>query len=135
MSPLVRSILGVIAGLVAAIVVISIVEMINIMIFPLPPGVDVNDPASLGKFIAEAPAYKLVGVVVGYALGAFVGAWLAVRIALRLPAPHALVIGAVLLAATIANLMMIPHPLWFAVASLGVILPAALVGGRAVRTA
>jgi hypothetical protein len=68
-------------------------------------------------------------VVVGWALAAFVGAWVAARIA-RHRRAAALVIGLLVLAGVIANIAMIPHPLWMTVAGLALPLPLAWLAAR-----
>jgi hypothetical protein len=45
----------------------------------------------------------------------------------------AAIVGAVVLAATVANLAMIPHPTWFAVVGVAGIVLAAFVAGRIMR--
>lgn len=108
-----RSILGILLGLVAAVVVVAVVETINVLLFPLPEGVDPNDPAALAKLIAAAPAYKLALVPLGWLVAALVGGWVAAKLARRAPYVHAFIIGGFLAAAGILTMVMIPHPMWF----------------------
>ena len=48
------------------------------------------------------------------------------------PVAFAAVVGAVVLAATVANLMMLPHPTWFAFTGVAGVVVAAYIAGKAV---
>ena len=58
--------------------------------------------------------------------GTFVATWLGGAPALI----NAIVVGSLVFAATVANLLMIPHPLWFSVAALVGIPVSAFFGGK-----
>lgn len=135
-----RSSLGILVGWIVAFVTVAVVEIVNVLIFPPPAGLDVNDPAALAAVIAEAPAYKLVLVPVAWFLAAALGGWIAAKIAGRASLAHAFFIAGLLILAAILNMLMIPHPAWFWVAGLAAPLAGMLVAarlapaGRAVKT-
>src|SRR3954451_15657230 len=108
-----RSILAVVVGVILATVAIFGVEMVCTLIDPLPPGFDPNDPAAMGDLLARMPATALLLVALAYFLGAAAGAGFAARVARRAPAAHAAVVGGLLLALGVVNLLTIPHPVWF----------------------
>jgi hypothetical protein len=122
-----RSVLAVLAGVVVAIVLIVAVEFANSRMF-WPAGADPNDPEKVKEVIAAQPLAAFLVVLLG--LGTFVGAGLAAFLAGRAPLVHGLVVGVVFLTASIFNLASIPHPLWFAVANLAIILPSAYGGAK-----
>ena len=124
-----RTILGILAGLVVAWLAMTICEFASLFLHRPPAGLDLRDPQALAAHIAAAPLSAMLVVVVGWALAAFVGAWVAARIA-RHRRAAALVIGLLVLAGVIANIAMIPHPLWMTVAGLVLPLPLAWLAAR-----
>ncbi len=66
----------------------------------------------------------------GWLLGTLAGGMVACKIAREKPAVFACIIGAVMLAATIANLLLIPHPNWFSIAGIGMIVAGTLLAIR-----
>ncbi len=133
MSRIVRSILVVIAGFVAASVVMMVVEWINgHLIYPdLGKAAEgVTDREVVRAIMAAAPVGAFVVVLVGWVLGSLVGGFLAARIGSNAPMAHALVLGALLTVAGVANNMMLPPPVWFWIPTLLVFFPAAYAGGR-----
>jgi hypothetical protein len=108
-----RSILAIVIGIVLANVVIFGVEMVDWVMYPPPPGFDFHDTAAVRELMTTLPAGAFAVVALAYLLGAVAGAWVAVRITRRSPAACAAVVGGVLLALTVVNLVTIPHPAWF----------------------
>jgi hypothetical protein len=128
-----RSLAAIVAGFVAATIVMMCVETLNgRLLYPAlgKAAGGVTDREALRVLMADAPVGALLVVILGWALGAFAGAWVAARIAGRSPIRHALVVGGVLVVAGIANNLMLPPPVWFWIASLAVLLPAAYRGGQ-----
>jgi hypothetical protein len=128
-----RSILAVIAGFVAASVVMMIVESINgHILYPelgkLAQGM--TDREAIRALLATAPVGALLVVLVGWALGSLLGGFLAAWIAASAPVAHALILGVLLTLAGIANNLMIPPPAWFWLPTLAVFVPAAYAGAR-----
>ena len=127
-----RTILAVV-GVVVAWLVIVLSQLAGAAAYPPPPGLDVTDPQQLAAFIQAAPAMAMAFVLAGYALAALLGGWVAARISRAHPRIAALLVGAMVLAGVIANMSMIPHPLWMTVASVLLPLPAAWLGARLSR--
>jgi hypothetical protein len=131
---IVRSILGVVFGLVASMVAIMAVHRLSMVFYPLPEGVDPNNAEQLKEVLPKMPTEALLLVVAAWESGAFVGGALAALIAGWARCVHAGVIGALVLAATIANFRMLPgvHPEWMIVAGLLLPLPTSLLAGKIV---
>ena len=127
-----RSVLAVIAGVVATIVVIMLAELGCSQLFPLPPGLDPTNREAIEAHVAKLPLIALLLVVLGWALGSIAGGWVAARVSgggangMR----SALIVGALLLLAGVMNMMTIPHPLWMWIVGLAVYLPCAWLGAR-----
>jgi hypothetical protein len=123
MNRMFRSLVAVVAGVVASFVIIAVVEFVSNRVFPTPPGTDLNNPQALRDAASRVPTGAMVLVMTGWGLGTFVGAWLAARISGWSPVAHGMMVGSLFILATIANLIMIPHPGWVWAVSLP-ILPA-----------
>jgi hypothetical protein len=108
-----RSILAVVLGLILANVVIIAVHQISSLIHPLPPGFDMSDPKALGDLMANMPPTAFLWVALASFLGTAAGAAFAAWMARRSPAVHACIVGGLVLALGLANLLMVPHPAWF----------------------
>lgn len=124
-----RSVLGVIIGIISGFVVIYAVEHVGQLIWPVATELDLKDKAAAAAFLAGMPIGGLVTVVVAWILGAYTGSMVALlmsdrrRIAGIIPA-------ALIFAATVLVLFMLPHPLWMAVAGLGGIVAAGWLADR-----
>ena len=133
MSKLVRSIVAVIAGFVAAGAVMMLIESINgHVLYPeLGKAAEgMTDKEAIRALMASAPVGAFLVVLLGWVLGSFLGGIVTARIAPHAPVAHALVLGGLLTLAGIANNLMIPPPGWFWIPTLLVFLPAAYAGAR-----
>lgn len=125
-----RNLGGVIAGLVVGVVVIAVVEFISAKVYPLPAGIDPADTEAFRLHVAQLPPGAFLFVLAAWGAGSLLGSWTATRIgAARGPARGATV-GAVLLAAGIANMLMLPHPAWFWVAAIVITVSCTFLGAR-----
>lgn len=128
-----RSVASIVAGFIAASIVMTTVEMINgRVLYPeLGKAAEgVTDRETIRALLAAAPLGAFVVVTVGWILGGIAGGWTTARIAPRAAVGHGLVLGALLTLAGVANHLMVPPPLWFWIASLVVLMPAAYAGAR-----
>lgn len=128
-----RSIAAVLAGFIAASVVMMLVEGFNGRV--LHPDLaraaaGLQDREQLRALLAAAPVSAFLVVIAGWLLGAVAGGWVAARLAARAGAVHGLVLGGLLMLAGAANNLMVPPPLWFWVPSLLVLLAGAWLGAR-----
>ena len=124
MSSLIRSVLSVLAGLIAGYILITIFEIVGTMVYPLPPGVDPMNMEALRAIVDQIPAGAFVFVIAGWGVGTFSGSCLAGRMATRNKSAHGLVVTVMLTLGGLFTLLAIPHPVWVWVVGL-----AALVGG------
>ncbi len=120
-----RVVLGILAGAVAAIGIISIIEAIGHAIYPPPPGAAMTTPDAVAAYIAAAPTMALAFPPIGWFSGAAIGGWLARVISRRSWAGWG--IAALVLAGGIINLFLVPAPLWMQIAAVA----APLSGGWA----
>jgi hypothetical protein len=126
-----KSIAAVVAGFIVASIVMMIIEYVNGHIFY--PALaraaqGVTDREQIRALFAKAPVSALFVVIVGWVLGGIAGGWTTARLAPRFTLRHALVLGALLTLAGVANNLMLPPPLWFWIASIVVFIPATHFG-------
>lgn len=127
-----RKILGVLAGVVVAYLVITISQVVSLSMNPFPEGLDMQDKEAMLGYMATLPASAYALVLGGYLVASFLGGLLATLIA-RTKFVPALIIGGFLTAAAIANAMMIPQPGWVSIVSVLVMIPAAWLGAKLVK--
>jgi predicted Na+-dependent transporter len=133
MRSVLRSILAVAAGFVAATVIMMAAESLNgRVLYPelgrLAQGM--TDREAIRALMASAPTGALLVVLLGWLIGGLAAGWIAAWVGRRRPIAHAAAVGALLTLAGIANNLMIPPPAWFWIAGLVVFLPAALFGAQ-----
>ena len=125
-----RIVFAILTGAVAAIAVVLASDSLVHAIWPLPPGVDVRDPAQIRTAMEAMPTMAFVVLVAGWALATFVGSLVATAIALRRRLVGIVVTG-LLLAATITNLSALPHPSWIWPVAVLSLVAAGWAGSRA----
>lgn len=108
-----RNVLAVIAGIVVGGVANMTLITLSPSIIPLPPGVDVSDPASLSGAMSLFEPKHFLMPFLAHAANAFVGALVVSLIAASHRARLAYGIGAFTLLGGIAACFMIPAPAWF----------------------
>lgn len=116
-----RTVLGIVAGVLAGFVTVFAVEWIGHQVFPMPGGIP-EDPEAMKAMTATLPFATLASVVAAWTLGALAGALVGNAIAQRALAGW--IVVTLLIAATVANLLMFPHPAWMA--ACGIVLPIAM---------
>jgi len=113
-----RKIAGVVFGVVIAMAAVAGMDWFVHWLFPLAVA-NPNDMASIRAAIEAAPMAAKVLIVGGWFLGALMGGLVAVRIS-GWP-PSIWIVTAIFIAACLANVILIPHPLWMQIA--GVLAP------------
>lgn len=125
---MVRLGLAVLAGLFAGGLTVALVEAISSLLHPAPPGLDFHDAAALARFVATLPTSAFLCVIVAHFCGTLIAGLVTCLIAKRPWWTAAIGIGLVFQLAGVANLIMIPHPTWVAVADMMVYVPGAILG-------
>jgi hypothetical protein len=118
-NPIIRGIVAILAGVVAAFAVVLVVEGLGHMLYPPPPGYDATRPEDQARLMAVVPTGAKIAVVVAWFLGSLAGAVTAAKVG-RSPL-YAWVIGAIMIALSVVTTMMFPHPVWMVIAA--VVLP------------
>ena len=129
-----RSVGAVIAGLVAAMVFVVGTEAVWAVVYPPAPGVDLHDIEACKANIAKLPADTFVIAVAGWGLAVLSGTWVATRLGPGRHPAHGRIVGSILLFAAVANMLMLPYPIWFWVANLLTFTAAEMLGTKWGRT-
>ncbi|MEJ2129698.1 MAG: hypothetical protein P8X81_12745 [Woeseiaceae bacterium] len=106
------------AGVVTAFVLVMLVEKTGHLIYPPPANLDHTDVEAMETYTATLPFLALLFPMIAWVIGTFTGSLIASKIGTANPLVFAGVVGGMVLAATIANLIFIPHPHWFSIVSL-----------------
>lgn len=119
---MIRDIGAALAGLVVAFGLIYGIELLGHTVYPPPEGLDFSDPAAMRPYVASLPPLALLFPMFAWFIATFAGTLVASALGTARPIIFAAIIGMLILAGTITNLIWIPHPLWFSViAVLGII--------------
>ena len=132
-NAIVRFVLGVVGGVVAAWLTTALIEMGNAALWPPPAGLDPHDVQHLAQIMASMPTVALAALVFAWLVGAFVGGFVAAKIATRSPLAAAVFPGLMILAGVVGMILMIPHPKWVSAMGLLLSVPVALLGGYLAR--
>ena len=106
-----RSILGTLAGVVAGVIVVGLLEGFGHMIFPPPEGVNLMNPEDLSAIMNTISLGAKISVLIAWGAGVFVGGVAALFITKSETWP-AWAVGAVLLMGGFYTMTTIPHPIW-----------------------
>ena len=118
-----RSVGAIAAGIVVAFVTVMLIDMLNHSLFPPPEGLDYSNPDAIRPYLATLPVGAFLLILASSVVAAFVGTLLACYIGKGNPLLYGGVVGGFILAATIANFILIPHPHWLSAATLvGIVL-------------
>ena len=112
MPPLVRSAIVLLAGVVVAVVVVSLMDRVAAGMYSLPPGLDRSDTESMRNAVAALPAAAFLLLLSGWVLAGAAGAYVAARAANHDRVIHGMIVTLFMLVATVGNLAAIPHPGW-----------------------
>lgn len=129
---MIRAVAAVLAGLVAAFAVITLVEAVGHTLFPPPAGLDPMTPEGMSAIVAQMSPAALLFVLLAYLCGAMAGGAVAARVVRGDRLVEAMIVGTVLTVGAALNVMTIPHPMWMSAGSVAIQLPSAWLGARLV---
>ncbi|MEM7433400.1 MAG: hypothetical protein AAF351_15865 [Pseudomonadota bacterium] len=112
-----RNILAAVAGILAAVVTVFIVQFIGHQVFPPPEGMDPNDTAAIAEYVANAPMVALLFPIISYFIGTLDGVIVAALIGTARTIVFGLIVAGFVLVAAISVIVTIPHPAWYVAAA------------------
>ncbi len=123
-----RNIVAGVVGVIVASVLVWVVQKIGHTLYPPPTDLNLADAEALRDYVASLPVGALLFVAAAWFVGATAGTCAACAIGTAKPMYLAVVVGGFVFIAASANLVMIPHPIWFSVLGLVGILVGAGLG-------
>ncbi|HRO44057.1 MAG TPA: hypothetical protein PL009_14575 [Flavipsychrobacter sp.] len=123
-----RKIIAVIVGIVAATLLFMGFESIIERLYPLPHGTDRADHAAMEAYVKTLPSTALILVLAGWAVGSFICGLLIRIIARSADKTPAYIAGLFLTTAGIVDIFMVPHPIWFIIIGILLFIPFTLIG-------
>jgi len=125
---MVKNIAASIVGIVIAVALVWLVEKVGHAVYPPPADLDFADPDAMRAYMATVPAGALLFVGSAWFVGTLGGTFTACKLRRAKPVMFAVVVGGLMLIATAANLIMIPHPIWFSILGVGRVVVGAWLG-------
>ncbi len=110
-----RNVLAGVAGIATAVAVLILLEKLGHTIYPPPADLDYSDTDAIRNYYSQLPLLALLFPMIAWIMGTFAGTLLACYVGTASTLTFAGVIGTLMLAATISNLIVVPHPLWFSI--------------------
>ena len=124
MSPIIKNVLAVVAGIIIGSVVNMVFITMSGHIIPPPEGVDLTTEEGLKVGMHLMEPKHFIFPFLAHAIGTFVGAFIAVKIAATHQLKFGMAISITFLIGGIMMVMMLPSPLWFTILDLvGAYLP------------
>ncbi|WP_010576334.1 hypothetical protein [Leptospira alexanderi] len=131
MNPIIQNIIAVIAGAVFGSIVNMGIIMISGHIIPPPGGTDVTTMEGLKASMHLFQPKHFILPFLAHALGTFAGAFLTAMVSTSHKIKFALAVGVLFLAGGIANIIMLPSPVWFTILDLvGAYVPTSYLAGK-----
>lgn len=131
MNPVLKNILAIIVGAAVGSMVNMLLITISGTIIPPPAGANVTTFEGLKATIHLFEPKHFIFPFLAHALGTLTGAFVAAKLAANNKSRFAMVIGILFLFGGMANIIMVPAPMWFNVLDVVVAyIPMALLGGK-----
>ncbi|MCW3104096.1 MAG: hypothetical protein JWO09_2536 [Bacteroidetes bacterium] len=124
-----KKILSTALGLIGGLFIIISLEVLGHVIYPMPAGMNLNDPEAINAYTSAAPSIVFILLVLSYALGSLVGGLIASAMAPVNKMANAITVGGILMGLGAYNLFMIPHPVWTIIISIFLFIPCSYLGG------
>ncbi len=119
-----------VAGVLVAFALVWLVEAIGHAIYPPPDELDFGNTDVMRAYIDTLPLGALLTVAIAWFAGSCGGTFAACKLGSARPLVYALIVGGLMLAGAIFNLVVIPHPHWFSALGIVGILAGAWLGMR-----
>ena len=125
-----RSTITVLVGILLGRLTTGLLGMVGHALYPPPADLALEGmDEAWRQFMAGAPTGMFLALLLAGAGGAFVGGLVAALLSERRRILHALAVGAIQTGFAAVQFQMVPHPLWFTVLGVTVLLPAAGLAG------
>lgn len=113
MAAMLRNIAATVAGIVSALLLLIATEGLSAVVHPFPEGFG-HTKEEICAHVAKYPGWVLAAVVPMWGVTAFLSVWVTGRIGHLISST---LVGVLFLGAIVANVLMLPYPAWFSIAS------------------
>ncbi len=116
-----RSFLAVLLGVIASFIIIMMLELVGHVIFPVPEGINLKVEIEFKSYVSQMSFMEFLPVLLAHFIGVFVGCISALKFGRGNKIP-VYIVGCFVLVGSIVNVINIPHPVWFIVADIGLVI-------------
>ncbi len=116
-----RSFLATLAGIISGVFSIKLFEAIGQKFMPVKVALDPNNLAEIKQFMFKLPVKVLITIILAHVLGLLTG-MLVVRLIEKSTRTPLFIVSGMILLLSVLNLLYLPHPLWFVLADLGLLM-------------
>lgn len=124
-----KTFLATAVGIIVSFSFVFAMEFLAMTLFPTRVKFERNNIEAMKTLIDHVPLAALILVIIGHGLGTLLGAYASYKVQ-----PNSmvgfLVVFILMLMGTISNLAMIPHPMWFMIADVGIVVLAGMFAWR-----
>jgi len=124
-----RTIISVIGGVIIGLIFVFIGDSVCMRLYEPPIGLNPLDQVNFSNYAKSIPTYVLAVMLVFWMLSTFFGGMISALINREAWKKSSLITGSVLLAASILNMINVPHPTWMVITAVVLYIPAAYLGG------
>jgi len=125
-----RNVLAFVIGVVTAFVTVWLVNKVGHIFYPPPAGLDFSNPEAIRPYLATLPMGAFLFILASSVVAAFDGTLVACFIGTAQTRLFGAVVGGFVFAASVANFIAIPHPLWLVLATLAGVFLSTLLAMR-----
>jgi hypothetical protein len=123
-----KNFFAIVGSLAAAMIIIMLFELLSNSVHPFPKDLDLNNKFLLKEYMSTLPLSVFAIVLSGYIIASFIAGVIIKYISPKSGKIVPLITGIILTSASIVNLYLIPHPLWFIIINVILCIPMALIG-------
>lgn len=113
-----RNFWAILAGIVTAAVLYTLVREAGEMVFPAPPELSSSDLESMRHYLSQLPLGAILFIIAKPTIAALMGTLVACYIGASNSTMYGMVVGGVVLTYAISYFIAVPHPLWLSLAAL-----------------
>lgn len=113
---MIRNVIAVLVGLAAGMAVnISLIMLNGYVLFPMPEGMDMQDPEQMNAYLATLPTWGFFVPLAAHLGQSFVGGWVAARLGGSRHMILAMAVGVVSLAGGVMMMTSVDGPAWMTI--------------------
>lgn len=120
--------MSVVIGLLASMIVLTLLEYINSRLFPFPENIDMKDPIAIKTAIDSMPLGAKVLHIFSYFIASIVGGMVSTKLIISESKNPALIVGGILTFLGLVNTVTMGEELWMSVLTLLIYMPGAYLG-------